>query len=314
MRLNNLLICFILIVFFTGILCGQEKTAVLKLCTTKNGSPFLLTTENKEIAEKLGFKKYKETDTFVRDFRILVDNVPNAFFKPLNENCITVYKIELGKKSVTLDFKSVSYTTVESKSPFRTTFNSDLLYNGTIEVIEGETATVKISQHSNNISLFQSLDNKEVPNCEKECNVPIGIPVYFMIKALDEKVKCPVQFELIVNDERDKKLDCYNSSAIHKMLTEHVEKNNIMCRINLEYAFFKVFGDGGIVSIEADKDGLNYELPEIRLFPLEKQKFKYFWKINSGEKKPYDFSGDRKGSEKTPAKGEVIEIIEERNN
>lgn len=298
----------------SGAISAQQKTSVLKLCTMMNGEPFQLYTENGTTAQKLGFKKYKETPNFIREFKVLVDNVPSAFFKPLSENCITVYKIEPGKRTITIDFKSASYTTIEIKTPFTANFKADMLYTGTAEVIEGPTATVKIEQHSNNITLYQALDNKEVQGCEKECKVPVGIPIYFMTRGTDEKVKCNVQFELIVNDETDRKLECYKSSAIQKMLMEHVEKSNIMCRINLEYAFFKVYGEGCIVSIEADKDGLNYEPPEIRLIPLEKQKFNYFLLINSGEKKPYTFSGDRKGSQKTPAEGELIEIIEERNN
>lgn len=295
-------------------LSAQQKTAVLKLCTTMNGAPFILSTDDEKAAVKLGFKKYKDTATFIRDFRILVDNEPNTYFKPMNENCITIYRIEPGKKSVTIDLKSLNYTILEAETSFTANFKSDLLYNATIEIVEGPTATVKISQYASNISLYQSLEHKEVPDCEKECSVPVGIPVYFMTKGTEEKVRCPVQFELIVNDARDSKLECYQGPAIKKMLEEHVTKNNIQCRINLEYAFFKVYGEGCIVTIEADRDGLNYEAPEIRLYPLEKQKFKYFWIINSEEKKPYNFSGDRKGPEKTPAENDIIEIIEERNN
>lgn len=314
MGLRKIFIIVFFSVFFTGSLSAQQKTAVLKLCTTMKGAPFILSTEDETAAQKLGFKKYKETSTFIRDFNIMIDNVKIAYFKPLSENCITVYKIEPGKKSVLIDFKSASYTSLEARAPFTVNFKSDLLYAANMEIVEGPTATVNISQYSSNVILYQSLENKEVPDCEKECKVPAGIPIYFMTKATDEKVKCPVQFELIVNYENDSKLECYKKSSIMKMLADHVEKNSIMCRINLEYAFFKIFGEGCILTIKADKEGLSYEAPEIRLYPLEKQKFKYFWKIDSGEKKPYNFSGDRKGPEKTPAEGELIEIIEERNN
>jgi len=312
--LRKVLIIIFFSVFILEPLSAQQKTAVLKLCTNLNGAPFILSTQDETTASKLGFKKYKETTTFVRDFKIMVDNVPSAYFKPLNENCITIYKIEPGRRSVLIDLKSASYTSLEAKAPFTVNFKPDLLYAADMEIVEGPTATVRISQYASNIVLYQSLENKEVPDCEKECKVPVGIPVYFMTKGTDEKVKCPVQFELIVNDKNDSRLECYKKSSIMKMLADHVEKNSIMCRTNLEYAFFKVFGEGCIVTIKADKDGLSYEAPEIKLYPLEKQKFKYFWKINSGEKKPYNFSGDRKGPEKTPAENELIEIIEERNN
>jgi hypothetical protein len=291
-----------------------QKTSVLNLCAKKDGKPFILFTDDGAKAEELGFKKFKETRFFVRDFRVMVDNVPSNYFKPFekDESCITVFRIPPGKKEIKLDFRSVSYTDIETQ-PLTMTFKPDLLHSGTVNIVAGPKATVKITQISDRLSLYQALDNAEVKNCSSECSVPVGVPVYFMIKSQDEKVKCPVKFELIVEFEQERKLNCYNPDLITKMLEEFVEKNSVLCRVNVEYAFFKVYGEGCIVSLESDKDGLNYQTPEMKLLPLDKQKFKYFWKINSEEKKPYTFSGDRKGAERTPAEDDIIEIIEERN-
>lgn len=274
----------------------------------------MLFTSDSVKAEEQGFKKLKETNFFVRNFRVLIDNIPTNYFKPFekDESCITVFRIPPGKKTVTLDFRTVSYTDIEAK-PVSISFKPDLLHDANIEVFEGPKATVKITQSGDGISLYQALDNAVVKNCSPECSVPIGVPIYFMIKSQDEKVKCPVKFELIVSSESEKNLKCYNADTIDRMLEEFVQKNDIMCRVNVEYAFFKVFGEGCLVSLESDKEGLNFQIPELKLLPLDKQKFKYFWKINSEEKKPYTFSGDRKGAERTPAEGDIIEIIEVRN-
>lgn len=315
MNFKNVAVILTVIIVFSANLSAQKKTAVLKLCAFINSEPFSLFTENKEDGEKLGFKKYKDSNTFIRSFRVLVDNIPTSYFKPIEKstNCITVYRLEPGKKNISLEFRSSSYTNLETKTPYAGNFKPDILYTGNIDIVEGKTASVIINQLSNNISLFQALDNTPVENCTSKCSVPVGIPIYFMMKSQDEKVKCPVKFDLIVDSEKDKALSCYDPEKIEKLLANHVEKNNIMCRINVEFAYFKVFGEGCIVSIESDKEGLNFQTPEIKLLPLDKQKFKYFWKINSDERKPYTFSGDRKGTEKTPAADDVIEITEERN-
>jgi len=301
-------------VLFSCFSLYASKTSVLKLCAVKDGEPFILHTDDSSKAEELGFKKFKEGELYIRNFRVLIDDVPSTYFKPFakSDNCITIFRIDSGKKTVAIDFKSVSYTT-EQTDPVSVKFKPGLLHTSSINVSKGPTATVKISQSSDRISLYQALDNKEIKGCDSECEVPVGIPIYFMIKSYDEKVDCPVKFELITSSEKEKNLNCYNRTLINKMLTDFVEKNKIMCRINVEYAFFKVFGEGCIVSLESDEEGLTYKTPEIKLLPLEKQKFRYFWQINSEEKKPYSFSGDRKGLERTPAEGDIIQLIEERN-
>jgi hypothetical protein len=306
---------FTLVLFFATDIYAQKKTSVLKLCAKMNGEPFVLFTDDSSKGAATGFKKYKDTNLFMRDFKIMVDGVHSAYFKPVErtENCITIFRIEPGKRSVSLDFKSVLYTNIQTKEPVTVNFKPDLLHNGNIEIAEGPTATVIINQSGDSVTAYQAMDNQEIKGCSEKCQVPVGIPVYFMIKSQDEKIKCPTKFELIVDSEDEKKLSCYDEKIIQKALADFVEKNNVLCRVNVEYAFFKVYGEGCLFSLEADKEGLRYQTPELKLLPLDKQKFKYFWKINSEEKKPYPFSGDRKGAERTPAEGDVIEIIEERN-
>jgi len=304
---------FLTVVLFTLSVSAEMKTAVLKLCVLKDGNPYLLTTEDSEKAKELGFKKFKDSSLYVRKFRVLVDGLPSTSFKPKGDNCLTVYKISPGEHTVSLDLKSVSYTTLQPEKNYEKHFKANLLYQAKIDLIEGPTAKVVINQSSNRVSLYQILDNEPVKDCEKECRVPVGVPLFFMKKAEDEKVKCPVKYELIVSDKREKKLKCYNNVDIVKKLETFVEEKSIQCKVNLEYAFFKVYGEGCITTLEAGEYGMQYKLPEIKMLPLEKQKFNYFWKINSDKKNPYKFTGDRKGPEKTPAKDDLIEFFEERN-
>ncbi|MGI6393306.1 MAG: hypothetical protein ACOX2F_01015 [bacterium] len=308
------LLISLFIVLFSLNAYGQ-KTATLKLCAQMDKKPFVLFTGNAQIGEPLGFKKYKETDLLVRDFRVIVDDAQTTYFKPVDksENCVTVYKIKPGKSSVYLDFKSVSYTAIETKTAVTLNFKPDMLHTANIEIVEGAVATVVMNQSSDKVMVYQSLSNEEIRGCEKKCQVPEGIPVYFVMKSQDEKVKCPVKFELIVGSEHEKNLNCYDSERIQKALSDFVENQNILCLANVEYAFFKVYGEGCLFFPEMDDEGLNYKAPELKLLPLDKQKYKYFWKINSEEKKNYIFSGDRKGMERVPAEGDIIEFIEERN-
>lgn len=304
---------FLIAVVFTLPVNAEMKTAVLKLCVFKDGNPFTLTTEDSDKAKDLGFKKHKDSSFYIRKFRVLIDGLPFASFKPKGENCLTVYKISPGEHTVSLDLKSVSYTMLEPKKDYNKYFKAGLLYQAKINLIEGPAAKVVIKQSSNRASLYQALDKEPVKDCEKECRVPVGVPVFFMKKPEDEKVKCPVKYKLIVSNEREKKLKCYNDADIIKKLETFVAEKNIQCKVNLEYAFFKVYGEGCITTLESGESGIQYKLPEIKMLPLEKQKFNYFWRINSDKKNPYKFTGDRKGPEKTPAKDDLIEFFEERN-
>jgi hypothetical protein len=289
------------------------KTAVLKMCVFKDGKPFKMSVEDEFKAKDLGFKKQKDSGIYIRKFRILIDGVPFSFYKPNGGNCLTIYKIAPGDHTVSFDLKSVSYTTLQPEKNYERYFKADLLYKTKVNLVQGPTAKVVINQSSNKISLYQALDKAPVKDCEKGCDVPIGIPVYLMKKAEDEKVKCPIRYDLVVADEKEKNLKCYNDAKIIRQLNELVEEKNIMCKVNLEYAYFKVYGEGCITTPEAGKDGISFKLPEIKMLPLDKQKFNYFWQINSEKRKPYKFTGDRKGPERTPAQGDEIKFFEERN-
>ncbi len=304
---------FIFIFFFALSVSAKMKTSVLKLCVFKDGEPFMLATDDEFKAKDMGFTKHKDSALYIRKFRILIDGVPFSFYKPKGDNCLTVYKISPGEHTVAFDLKSVSYTTLQPEKEYKKHFKANLLYKTKVDLVEGPTARVVLKQSSNKVSLYQALDKAPVKDCDKECNVPIGIPVYFMKKAENEKVKCPVRYELIVADANEKKLKCYSDEKIKRQLTEFVEEKNIQCKVNLEYAYFKVYGEGCITTLEAGEDGIDYKRPEIKMLPLDKQKFNYFWKVNSGKKEPYKFTGDRKGPEKTPAEGDTIEFFEERN-
>lgn len=180
-------------------------------------------------------------------------------------------------------------------------------------VSEGPTAKVEIRQEKNKVTLYQSIDNEPVKGCETSCSIPTGIPVYFMTKSEKENVPCPVNFQLILPSETEKSKECYSLESIRNMLKGVVRKKNILCKVNVEYAFFKVYGDGCIVSLEADKNGLRERDPEIRLLPLEKQRIRYYLSINDQEKSIYSFAGDRKGKVVTPEEGDKITFIEERD-
>jgi hypothetical protein len=304
--------CLIMLIFVFP-LVGKDKTSVLKACFRYNGENFNISTEKEEEAEKAGFNKYRDSNRFMRKMKIFVNGTQTNFYKPIDDHCMTIYRIPTGKQEVSIELKSVAYTTLEIKQPYSTNFRTNRVHETFFEVIEGPVAKVKIIQQSNNVSVYQALDNKPVDNCEAECNVPVGIPVYFKLKSLDEKTKCPVQYELVVSSEKEKGLNCYSDSGIRLMLEKFVEKNNVECRVNLEYAFFRVFGEGCVVMMESDQEGLRPKSPEIKMIPLERQRYIYFWRINGAEKTPYIFTGDRKGQDKTPAEGDLIELIEERN-
>ncbi len=303
----------LLVIIFVFPLTARDKTSVLKACFKYGAQNFIVSTENEETAENLDFNKYRDSNRFMRKMRVLVNGTQTNFFKPIDDHCITIYRIPLGRQEVSIEFKSAAYTTLEVKKPYSTNFRANRVHEAVFEVEEGPVAKVRIFQQSNNVSVYQALDNAQIRNCEEECNVPVGIPIYFRLKSLDEKTRCPVQYEMVVKTEREKKLDCYSDRNIRAMLNEYIDENNVECRVNLEYAFFRVFGEGCIVKMEPDADGLRPKKPEIKMIPLERQRYIYFWRINGGEKMPYNFTGDRKGMDRTPAEGDLIELIEERN-
>ena len=160
MNRKTTFLVFAFILLFSAELFAQ-KTSVLNLCAKKDGKPFILFTGDSTKAEELGFKKFKETRFFVRNFRVMIDNAPSNYFKPFekDESCITVFRIPPGKKEIKLDFRSVSYTDIETQ-PLTMTFKPDLLHSGTVNIVAGPKASVKITQISDRLSLYQ--DRKSV--------------------------------------------------------------------------------------------------------------------------------------------------------
>ena len=196
--------------------------AALELCVFSDGQDFQLSTKDSDEAEKQGFQKFKETETFMRVFQILVDGAENNSFRPLDKkkNCVRSDKIQPGKHTVSINLKAGAYTTLEPVAPYVTTFKANLLHSGKINLAKGPVATVEIHQLGNKIALFQGITDQQVPDCEYSCEVPTGVPLYFVEKPSEEKELCRPTFQLVVENERDKNLGCYDKKAIEEMLTK----------------------------------------------------------------------------------------------
>ncbi len=289
--------------------------AALELCAFSDGQEFQLSTKDSDEAEKSGFQQFKETETFIRSFRLLVDGTENDSFRPIDKkkNCIRADKIPAGRHTVSLDLKSGAYTTLETVAPYVTTFKTGMLHSGKINIAKGSVATVEIHQLGTRIELYQAINDQPVPNCEYSCEVPTGIPLYFMEKAQTDKTLCRPVFQLVVENERDKNLGCYDKKAIEAMLEKHIKENSIMCEPDVEVAFFRVFGEGCIVSPAADPEGIGILPPQIRIVPAGNGGSQYFIARYPKEKEPYHFNGDKKGTEFVPEKEEIIEFFEEKN-
>lgn len=289
--------------------------ATLELCVFSDGQEFQLSTKDSDEAEKLGFQKFKETETFIRSFKLLVDGVENNSFRPLDKkkNCVLADKIQPGKHTVSINLKSGAYTTLEPVAPYVTTFKASLLHSGKINVAKGAVATVEIHQLGNKISLYQAITDQQVPDCEYSCEVPTGVPLYFVEKPSEEKELCKPTFQLIVENERDKNLGCYDKKAILEMLEKQIKDNNIMCNPEIEIAFFRVFGEGCVVSPAADPEGIGILPPQIRIVQAGNNGSKYFVARYPKEKEPYQFNSEKKGTEIIPEKEEIIEFFEEKN-
>lgn len=301
----------LLILFSTSFLMARNKYAVVRMCFEKDGKPFTVVKEEKPEGT-LEYVENKKHDKFILKMQITIDGEPTTAYRPQNESCLMLYKVPEGYHSIAVDLHNSQYTFYRIEDVYERRFKKALLYKTEMNVIEGSVADIEIEQTQNKVSLFQSLDNKSVENCEKSCSVPVGIPVYFKIKPEDEKVLCPVDYQMVFSNEKETSLSCYNRERITKMLREHVSENSIRCKVDVEYAYFTVFGDGCIVTLKSDEYGLNPEDPEIKLLPLEKQRVKYYVKVNDGEKELYKFTGDRTGQRITPEKGDKIIFTEER--
>lgn len=289
--------------------------AALELCAFLDGQEFQLSTNDSEEAEKSGFLQYKETETFIRGFKLLVDGAENNSFRPVDKkkNCIRADKIPAGKHTVSLNLKSGAYTMLETAAPYITTFKAGMLHSGKINIAKGAVATVEIHQLGTRIELHQAVTNEAVPNCEFSCEVPAGVPLYFVEKAQVDKTLCRPKFQLVLENERDKNLGCYDKKSIETMLEKHIKENNILCDPDVEVAFFRVFGEGCVVVPAADPEGIGILPPQIRIVPAGSNGAKYFIARYPKEKEPYILDGDKKGTEFIPEKEEIIEFFEEKN-
>ena len=288
--------------------------SALELCAFVDGQDFQLSTTDPVEAENLGFQQFKETTTFIRNVRLFVDGRENKSFKPIKKkkNCIRVDKIPEGKHAVILDVKAGTYTMLETAAPYVTTFKAGLLHSGKINLAKGSVATVEIHQLGTRIELYQAITNQPVPNCEYSCEVPTGIPLYFVEKPLTEKVLCRPAFQLVLENERDKNLGCYDKKAIEAMLEKYIKENNVMCEPEIEVAFFRVFGEGCVVTPAVDPEGIAILPPQIRMVPVQKSEAKYFVARYPKEREPYLLDGEKKGTEIVPEKDEIIEFFEEK--
>lgn len=289
--------------------------AALELCVFNDGQEFQLSTKDPGEAERSGFQKFKETDTFIRSFKILIDGVENDSFRPLDKkkNCVRSDKIVPGKHTVSINLKAGAYTALEPVAPYVTTFKANLLHSGKINVAKGPVATVEIHQLGNKIVLFQGITDEQVPGCEYSCEVPTAVPLYFVEKPSEEKELCRPTFQLVVENERDKNLGCYDKKAIEEMLAKHIKENNIQCNPEVEVAFYRVFGEGCVVAPAVDPEGIGILPPQIRIVPPTSNGSKYFIARYPKEKEPYVFNSEKKGTEIVPAKEEIIEFFEEKN-
>ncbi len=295
-------------------LAAKSDYAVLKICFEKDGAPFLVSTKEKKTAEKEGFQQVKETDLWMRRMKVFLDYNQIFSFKAAGDSCIAVSRIPPGSHTISIDFKAASYTPYVTVGAVTRKFKADLLFDAVMKVEEGPTVPVEIRQSEIRVLLYETIENQPVPGCERFCRIPTDIPVYFMARSEDDKVECPVDFELVVANNREKNLGCYDHSLIAGMLKNFVKENNIRCRAHLEYAFFRVFGEGCLVTMESDQNGLRPKDPEIRLVPLEKQKLRYYLQIGDSEKKIYSFSSsDKKGEVFVPQKDRPIVLIEVRD-
>jgi hypothetical protein len=289
--------------------------AALELCAFSDGQEFQLSTKNSDEAEQLGFQQFKETETFIRSFRLLIDGRENNFFKPIDKkkNCIRADKIPAGRHTVSLDLKSGTYTTLETVAPYVANFKEGLLFNGKINIAKGGVATVEIHQLGNRIALYQAINDQPVPNCEYSCEVPAGVPLYFVEKPSEEKVLCKPTFQLVVENERDKNLGCYNKKSIEDMLGKYIQENNVMCNPDVEVAFFRVFGEGCVVTPAVDPEGIGILPPQIRMVPVQKDERKYFVARYPKEKEAYALDNEKKGPKIILEKEEIMEFFEEKN-
>lgn len=290
------------------------KGAVLDLCAFYEGKEFQLSAANAAEAGRLGFVELPKSKGYVRKMKVLVDGEPHDFFKPLKKgpNCLRIERIPAGRHTVSLDFKSVEYTALEVASPHVAKFKDDLLYNGNIKVVKGDTAKIDIRKLDDTISLYQAVTNEPVADCADGCEIPAGVPVYFKGVVNTETRICPLKFRIVFENEAEKQLGCYNVEAIKNTLEKYLKDNNVACDPEAEYAYFRVFGEGCIISFESDPQTGGVLPPQIVPLPPEQRSIRYYVGSGIRERKIYTFSKEKVGGEIVPEKGETLQFVEER--
>ncbi len=293
-------------------LAAKRHTAVLRLCFKQNGQPFTVATQDEKVARKKKFPEFKGGIAYMMKMRVSVDGAPNHYFKPYNESCITIYRIPAGRHTVSVSFRAATYTTLRVIDSYSKKFKEDLLYTGTVHVTADNVAHVTIKQHSNRMLLYEALNNAPVENCETECDVPAGIPIYFRERNSDQKIPCPVDYTLIVANKKEKDLPCYSDKRIRRELAQFVKQERIMCKADVEKALFVLMGEGCLVSPESNRDGLHYEQPKIVLIPLEERQYHYELFVDD-KLTPYKFSEEKQGDKIVPKADQHISLREIKN-
>ena len=308
---KSLIFLFFLMVF-NGF-AFAAKGAVLDLCAFYEGKEFQLYAANAAEAGKLGFVEMSKSKGYFRKMKVLLDGEQHDFFKPLKKgtNCLRIDKIPAGRHTVSLEFKSVDYTALEVAAPHVAKFKDDLLYNGNVKVVKGNTAKIEMQKSDDTISLYQGITNEPVADCTDGCEIPAGLPVYFKGVINTETGICPLKFRIVFENEREKQLGCYNVGAIKNTLENYIKENHIACDPESEYAYFRVFGEGCLISFESDPQTGGVLPPQIVPLPPEQRSTRYYVGSSKKERRIYTFNKEKVGSEIIPEKGEILQFIEE---
>lgn len=294
-------------------LVAKKNTAVLRLCFQEDEKPFFIATQKKAEANEKGFIPYKDGITYMMKMRVYVDGTPHPYFKPYNESCISIFRVPAGKHVVTARFRTVNYTTLYILGNYSKKFRANLLYETVFQVTSTDIAHITIKQTSNKVQLYESITNSPIPNCEKSCDIPADIPIYFKERADNQKIPCPADYRLTVKSEKEKDLPCYSDKKIREVITEYVKKENIECKPDIEKAHFQLFGEGCLISFESNRDGLHYLPPTMQIIPATERKFHYFLTIDK-KTKSYKFNEAKTGKKITPEVNQQIVFTEKRKS
>ena len=94
-------------------------------------------------------------------------------------------------------------------------------------------------------------------------------------------------------------------------LEKYIKENNIACDPESEYAYFRVFGEGCIISFESDPQTGSVLPPQIVPIPPEQRNTRYYIGSSVKERRIYTFNKEKVGDAIVPEKGETLHFIEE---